>query len=213
MKDYDENKELSYIQYWDVNNWYGWVMSQMLPVNNFDWIKDTYQFNEDFIKTKDEGYFWEIDVQYLQKLHKLHNDLPFLSERIKIEKIEKVIANLHNKTEYVVRIRNFNETLNHRLVLKNVHRVIKSKQNAWLKPYDQMNTGLRKNAKNDFEKDFFQLMTNPGFGKTMGNVRKHRDIKLVSTERRRNYLVSKPNYHATKFFTENLLAIKIKKQK
>ena len=100
---------------------------------------------------KDEGYFWEVDVQYLQKLHKLHNDLPFLSERIKIEKIEKVIANLHNKTEYVVRIRNFNETLNHRLVLKNVHRVIKSKQNAWLKPYDEMNTGLRKNAKNDFE--------------------------------------------------------------
>ena len=162
---------------------------------------------------KDEGYFWEVDVQYLQKLHNIHNDLPFLSERIKIEKIEKVIANLHNKTEYVVRIRNFNETLNHRLVLKNVHRVIKSKQNAWLKPYDEMNTGLRKNAKNDFEKDFFQLMTNPGFGKTMGNVRKHRNIKLVSTERRRNYLVSKPNYHATKLFTENLLAIKIKKQK
>ena len=162
---------------------------------------------------KDEGYFWEVDVQYLQKLHKLHNDLPFLSERIKIEKIEKVIANLHNKTEYVVRIRNFNETLNHRLVLKNVHRVIKSKQNAWLKPYDEMNTGLRKNAKNDFEKDFFQFMNNPGFGKTMGNVRKHRDIKLASTERRRNYLVSKPNFHATKFFTENLLAIKMKKQR
>ena len=158
---------------------------------------------------KDEGYFWEVDVQYLQKLHKLHNDLPFLSERIKIEKIEKVIANLHNKTEYVVRTRNFNETL----ILKKVHRVIQFKQNAWLKPYDEINTGLRKNAKNDFEKDFSQLMNNPGFGKTMGNVRKHRDIKLVSTERRRNYLVSKPNYHATKFFTENLLAIKIKKQK
>ena len=158
---------------------------------------------------KDEGYFWEVDVQYLQKLHKLHNDLPFLSERIKIEKIEKVIANLHNKTEYAVRIRNFNETL----ILKKVHRVIQFKQNAWLKPYDELNTGLRKNAKNDFEKDFFQLMNNPGFGKTMGNVRKHRDIKLVSTERLRDYLVSKPNYHAAKFFTENLFAIKIKKQK
>ena len=91
---------------------------------------------------KDEGYFWEVDVQYLRKLHKLHNDLPFLSERIKIEKIEKFIANLHNKTEYVVRIRNFNETL----ILKKVHRVIQFKQNAWLKPYDEINTGPRKNA-------------------------------------------------------------------
>ena len=76
-----------------------------------------------------------------------------------------------------------------------------------------MNTGLRKKTKNDFEKDFFKLMNNAVFGKTMENVRKHRDIKLVTTERRRNYLVSEPNYHTTKFFIENLLAIKIKKQR
>ena len=74
-----------------------------------------------------------------------------------------------------------------------------------------MNTGLRKKTKNDFEKDFFKLMNNAVFGKTMENVRKHRDIKLVTTERRRNYLVSEPNYHTTKFFTENLLAIEMKK--
>ena len=74
-----------------------------------------------------------------------------------------------------------------------------------------MNTDLRKKAKNDFEKDFFKLMNNAVFGKTMENVRKHRDIKLVTTERRRNYLVSEPNYHTTKFFTENLLAIEMKK--
>ena len=74
-----------------------------------------------------------------------------------------------------------------------------------------MNTDLRKKAKNDFEKDFFKLMNNAVFGKTMENVRKHRDIKLVTTERRRNYLVSEPNYHAKKFFIENLLAIEMKK--
>ena len=76
-----------------------------------------------------------------------------------------------------------------------------------------MSTDLTKKAKNEFEKDFSKLMTNAVFGKTMENVRKHRDIKLVTTERRRNYLVSEPNYHTTKFFTETLLAIEMKKQR
>ena len=136
----------------------------------------------------------------------------FLPERMKIEKVEKLVANLHDKTEYVIHIRNLKQALNHGLVLKKVHRVIKFNQNAWLKPYIDMNTDLRKKAKNDFEKDFFKLMNNAVFGKTMENVRKHRDIKLVTTERRRNYLVSEPNYHTTKFFTGNLLAIEMKKK-
>ena len=76
-----------------------------------------------------------------------------------------------------------------------------------------MNTELRQKAKNYFEKDFFKLMNNAVFGKTMENVRKHRDIKLVTTERRRNYLVSEPSYPTPKFFTENPLAIEIKKKK
>ena len=130
---------------------------------------------------------------------------------MKIEKVEKLVANLHDKTEYVIHIRNLKQALNHRLVLKKVHRVIKFNQNAWLKPYIDMNTDLRKKAKNDFEKDFFKLMNNAVFGKTMENVRKHRDIKLVTTERRRNYLVSEPNYHTTKFFTSKLLAIEMRK--
>ena len=130
---------------------------------------------------------------------------------MKIEKVEKLVANLHDKTEYVIHIRNLKQALNHRLVLKKVHRVIKFNQNAWLKPYIDMNTDLRKKAKNDFEKDFFKLMNNAVFGKTMENVRKHRDIKLVTTKRRRNYLLSEPNCHTTNFFAENLLAIKMKK--
>ena len=103
---------------------------------------------------------------------------------------------------------NLKQALNHGLVLKKVHKMIKFNQNAWLKPYIDMNVDLRKKVKNDFEKDFFKLMTNSVFGKTMENVRKHRDIKFVTTERRRNYLVSEPNYHRTNFFTEHVLAMK-----
>ena len=130
-----------------------------------------------------------------------------------IEKVQKCIAYLHEKTQYVIHIRNLKQALTHGLVLKKVRKVIKFNQKAWLKPYIDMNTDLRKKAKTDFEKDFFKLMNNAVFGKTMENVRKHRDIKLVTTERRRNYLVSEPNYHTTKFFTEHLLAIEMKKSR
>ena len=191
-------------------------MPQKLPANKFEQIEDTSQFNEDFIKNynkdSDEGYFLEVDVQYSETLHELHNDLPFLPERIKIEKVEKLVTNLRDETEYVIHIRNLKQALNHGLILKKVHTVIKFNQKAWLKPYIDMNTKLRQKAKNNFEKDFFKLMNNAVFRKTMENVRKHRDIKLVTTERRRNYLVSEPNYHTTKFFTEHLLAVEMKKK-
>ena len=98
-------------------NLYGWAMSQKLLVNKFGWIEDTSQFNEDFIKNYnkeiDEGYFFEVDVEYPEKLHDLHNDLPLLPERMNIEKVEKLIANLHDKTEYVIHIRNLKQALNH----------------------------------------------------------------------------------------------------
>ena len=96
MKDYDRNKESLYLQYWDVNKLYRWAMLPKLPVNNFEWVEDTSQFNEDFIKIyneeSDEEYFLEVDVQYLEKLHKLHNNLPFLLERMKTEKVEKLVT-------------------------------------------------------------------------------------------------------------------------
>ena len=187
-------------------------MPQKLPVNNFEWIKDTSQFNEYFIKNYNQGNSLEVDVQYLEKLNELHNDLPLLPEIMKIGKVKKLVANLHDKTEYVIHIINLKQALNHGLVSKKVHKVIKVNQNAWLKPYIVMDTDLRKKAKSDFEKDFFKLMINAVFGKSMENVRKHRDIKLVTTGRRRNYLVSEPNYHTTKFFTEHLLAIEMKKK-
>ena len=151
--------------------------------------------------------YFRLSFNTLKKLHDLQHDLPFLTERIEIEKVEKFVPNLHDKTENVIHMRN----LNHRLVLKKVHRVIKYNQNTWLKPYIDINTDFKKAAKNDFEKDFYRLMNNSVFRKTMENVRKHRDIKLATTEKRRNYLVSEPNYQATKFFIGSLLVIEIKK--
>ena len=97
-------------------------------------------------------------------------------------------------------------------MLKRVHRVIQFNERAWLKPYIDMNTEFRKEAKNEFEKDFFKLMINSVFGKSMENVRNHRDIKLVTTDQKRNKLVSEPNYHTTKRFSKNLLVIEMKKK-
>ena len=96
MKIYDKNRESSYLINWDLNNLYEWVMSQKLPLDNFKWA---------------EGYFLELDVQYPENLHNLQNDLPFLSANLKIEKVERILANLHDKTEYVIHIRNLKQTL------------------------------------------------------------------------------------------------------
>ena len=100
-----------------------------------------------------------------------------MPEKRKINKIKKLICNLSDKENYVCHIRLLQQALNHRLILKEVQRVIQFNREAWLKPYIDMNTELRKQAKNDFEKDFYKLMNNVVFGKTMENVRKHRDIK------------------------------------
>ena len=133
MKDYNKNKESSYNQYWGVNNLYGCTISQSLPLNNFEWIEDTSQYNKDFIKNyneeSDEGYYLEIDVHCLEKLCELHNDLPFLLERMKIES-RKACVNVIVQTEYIILIRNLKQVLNHRLVLKKVPRVIKFNQNV-----------------------------------------------------------------------------------
>ena len=126
------------------------------------------------------------------------NDLPFLPERIKVEKVQNLATNLQDKAEYVIHIRNLKQELFHELVLKKYHRVIKFNQNVCLKSYIHMNTKLRKKDKNNFEKGFFKLMNNAVFGKTMKNVSKHRNIKFVTTEKRRNHFVSAPTYDTTK---------------
>ena len=217
MENYDKNEESSYIQYLDADNLYGCAMSQKLPVNNFKWVEDTSKINEQFIKNYNEnnkkGYILEVDVKYPKKLHDSHSDLPFLPKRIKIDKCKKLVCNLLNKKKYVIHIKSLKQALNHGLKLKKIHRIIEFNQKAWLKPYIDMNTELRKLAKGDFEKDLFKLMNNAVFGKAMENIRKHRDIKLVTTDKKRNKLVSEPNYHTINYISEDLSIIEMNKTK
>ena len=121
---------------------------------------------------------------------------------INIQKVKMLVPNLLDKVEYVIHIRKPKQESNHELVLKKLDRIIKFKQQAWLKSYTDIIIGLQKKQKNDFEKDFSQLMNNSVFAKAMKDVRKQRDFKLVTTERTTNYLLSEPNYHTVKFFTK-----------
>ena len=103
---------------------------------------------------------------------------------MKIDKCKRLVCNLHDKNKYVVHIKSLKQALNHGLKLKMIHRIIEFNQEVWLKPYIETNTELRKLAKNDYDKDFFKLMNNAVFGKTMENIRKHRNIKLVTTDKK-----------------------------
>ena len=132
---------------------------------------------------------------------------------MEVNKCKKLVCNLFNKKNYVGHINNLNQALNHGLKFKKIHRVIEFNQEAWLKPYIDMNTELRKEAKNDFEKDLFKLMNNSVFGKTMANIRKHRDTKLVTTEKKRSKLISEPNYHTINLISEDLSMTEMKKTK
>ena len=115
----------------------------------------------------------------------LQKDLPFFPERKKVNKCEKLTCSIEDKEKHVVHIRALKQALNLRLILKKVRRVIKFNQRAWLKPYIDINTKKRMEAKNEFEKNSFKLMINSVFGKTMENFRKHRDIKLVTTDEKK----------------------------
>ena len=122
MKNYDKDIISSYLKYLDANNLYGWAMSQKLPVNGFKWVEKLSRFNEIFIKNYNEnsniGYFLEVDIDYPKELFNLHKDLPFLPERKKVNKVEKLICNMEDKEKYFMHIKVLKQALNHGLVLK-----------------------------------------------------------------------------------------------
>ena len=159
MRNYDKNRESSFLIYDDANN--GWSMYKKLPVGDFEWVDDWSIFTEDVIRNYDEeddlGYLFVVDAEYPKHLHTLHSDLPFLPERMKINKCDKLVCNLNDKENYPVHVLALKQALNHELKLTKVHSVITFRLEYWLKPYIEMSTELRKNAKNGFEKDFFKM--------------------------------------------------------
>ena len=143
--------EISYLQYLDGNNLYGWVMSELLPTRGFEWV-DSSQFMFDNINTyancKKGGYLLEVDVKYPKELHDLQNDFPFMCEKMKINGVEKLVPNLNDKKNYIFHIKALNQALKHGLIIEKVYRAIEFKQRAWLQPYIDFNTKLRIQAKN-----------------------------------------------------------------
>ena len=155
-----------YIMYLDANNLYGWAMSKPLPTHGFKWMKDS-----ELEKWEKYSCILEVDLEYPKSLHDLHNDYPLAPEQIEVNKVDKLIPNLGYKEKYILHYENLKQYLSLGLKLVKIHRGIKFEVSPWLKKYIDLNTNLRTKAKNEFEKDFFKLMNNFFFGKTMENIR------------------------------------------
>ena len=199
----------------DANNLYRWEMVQNLLTNRFLWKKAedfTTEKIDELVKKDKREYLGEVDVEYPKELHENHSDLPFLAERMKIGRGGKLAQNLKDKTRYVVHIKALNQVLKHALKLEKVHRVIEFQQSKWMKAYIMLNTRLRKDAKNEFEKDFFKLMNNSVFGKTMENIRNHKDMKLVTSDKKYLKYVMKPNFKDGHPFSNHLFAVEMGKR-
>ena len=225
MDNYDPNKPF-HIQYLDANNLYGWAMSQSLPTDGFKWMKNLTKENVMDILEKvnhsmtdpkeqerhsSRGYIFEVDLEYPTELWQQHNDYPLAPEKININGVEKLICHFKPRKNYVVHYRNLRQYLEMGMILTAVHKGISFNQSPWMEPYIRKNTELRKCASNSFEEDFFKLMNNSVFGKTIKNIRKRQNIILVDDRDKALKLSSRPNFDRSTTFDPNLIAVHMKK--
>lgn len=214
MQDFDPSKPTNYLMYLDANNLYGWAMSRALPTGGFKWIDPSEVPDLSTLGEEDEqGYILEVDLEYPRELHDRHNDYPLAPESMVINGVRKLVANLHDKEKYVVHYVNLKKYLARGLKLKKIHRVLKFTQSPWLRAYVEKNTACRAAASTDFEKDFFKLMVNSVFGKTMENIRNRVDVRLVNSEKIARKLVAKPNFKRRTVFSEDLAAVHLHRTK
>ena len=237
LQDYDPSRPNKYIMYLDANNLYGWAMSKPLPKRDFKW-KRVMPTEEDIVKKKENaknGWILEVDLEYPKELHEEHNSFPFAPEKkqvknewmleyqnsfikdldLKPPKCNKLLLTLQDKNNYVVHYRNLQFYLKQGMKLKRVHKVLEFEIECWMEPYIRMNTEFRKNAKSNFEKNFYKLMNNSVFGKTMENLRNRVDIKIVrsnETDKIRK-LVASPLYSRHVMFSNDLFGIDMRKSR
>jgi hypothetical protein len=202
MKDYNPNNPSCYLLDLDANNLYGWAMTKYLPYAGFKWSNADY---DKIITTDDDadtGYLLEVDLEYPMELHNLHKDYSLAPENRKPpgSKDSKLLATLYNKEKYVLHYKNLKLYVQLGLKVTKVHRVIEFKQADWLKKYIDLNTELRTKASTNFEKDFYKLMNNSVFGKTMENIRHRVDVRLVTDGDKYERLIAKPTYNYTTYF-------------
>ncbi len=206
--DYDPNLPNKHITYLDANNLYGWAMSKSLPTHGFKWMKD-----KELSDWRNHSCILEVDLEYPEHLHELHNDYPLAPQNLQVGNVMKLIPNLYDKEKYVIHHENLKQYEELGLNIKKIHRGIKFEEEPWLKKYIDINTQLRSKANNEFEKDFFKLMNNSVFGKTIENIRNRVDIQLVNSEKKARKLAAKPNFEHCTIFDENLIAIQMRKTK
>ena len=216
MKNYNKNKDSKYLMYLDANNLYGCAMFEKLPTHGFKWLSSGEMenlFNNQIVQVWERiPCILEVDLEYPEELHDSHNDYPLCPERVECKnKVEKLIPNLRDKKNYVIHYKNLMQCLRLGMKLTKIHRGIRFVESDFMKLYIDTNTNLRAQAKNNFEKDFFKLMNNSVFGKTMENIRNRVDVKLVNTEEKFKKLVVKPNFKSRKIFNENLISVHMKK--
>ena len=206
METYNEKEESVCIPYLDANNLYGWAMSQPVPTHGFEWINET-----ELTNWRQIPCMLEVDMEYPKDLHVHHNEYPLASERVIVNKVKKLIPNLNDKKNYVLHRKKLELYNKHGQKLTKIHRGIKFKERPWLTKYIRLNTDLRTKGTTDFEKNFFKLMNNAVFGKTMENVRNRANIKLVTNEFQLNKLSRKPHFKEMNIFHENLVAVHMEK--
>ena len=207
-KKFDPTQPSKFVAYLDANNLYGWAMMKPLPVGDFKWVSSLELEN-----WMDFPCILEVDLEYPLVHHDLHNDYPLAPERLKINKVEKLIPNLWDKKKYVLHCQNLKLYLELGLKLKHIYRGIKFREEPWMKSYIELNTDLRTKGKNDFEKYFFKLMNNSVFGKTMENIRNRVDVRLVGNMEKAQKLIAKPNLKHWSLFDENLIGVHLKRIK
>ena len=205
---FDETKPSKYITYLDANNLYGYAMSKKLPTGGFKWMTKEELENDGW---RSCACILDVDLEYSKELHDLHNDYPLAPERLTINKVEKLIPNLNDKKRYIIHYENLKMYESLGMKITHIYRGIKFEESDWMKEYIDLNTNLRVKAKNEFEKDFFKLMNNSVYGKTIENLRKRVDVTLVSSEKKTKRLTSKPNFKHCTVFSKKLSAIEMRK--